>query len=82
MNSYPLNYIQVRGQLHTLATPCPGKVPPLSIPWEAGLDTLEMRKFSCPCWELNHDLPILCYPYRVFSYIHDRYLVLIMNCVL
>jgi len=82
MKSYPLNYIQVRSQLHTLATSCPAKVSPLSIQWEAGLDTLEMRKISCPCWELNHDLPILCYPYCAFSYIHDRYLVLIMNCVL
>jgi hypothetical protein len=82
MISCPLIYIQVTGQLHTLATSRPGKVHPFSIQWEVGLDTLEMRKISCPCWELSHDLPILYYSYHAFSYIHDKYLVLIMNCVL
>jgi hypothetical protein len=50
---------EVSGQLHSQSALPPREEPPILVEWEeqSGLDFLEKRKISCPCWESNSGYP-------------------------
>jgi hypothetical protein len=51
--------MEVSGQLHALAALPPGKEPPVTIGYEAGVDMVSKKKFLSPRWESNPDHSIV-----------------------